>query len=402
LAVPREDANELLRNLQAITESNLGRLDIEDLLVELLDRVRGILDADTAAVLLLDDGAQELVARAARGLEEEVRQGVRVPLGTGFAGKIAQRGESMVLDQVDETTVHNPILWEKGIRTMLGVPLFGEDAVIGVLHVGRLEPKPFSRADAELLQVAAERVAGAIHSRQLVVETAAADMLERGLMPVRLPTLPGIQLAARYVPAESRAIGGDWYDAFTLPDGRLWLVTGDVAGHGLHAAVVMGRVKSALRAYALIGDTVESVLEMTNRKVIHFEIDTLVTVICATALPPYDEFEICTAGHPPPVLARPDADAELVELTPGPPLGVAHRRQLTAAQVTVPPRGVLLLYTDGLIERRGEILDEGLDRLCAATIADRPEFVCNRVMRRLVGDTAPGDDIAMLAAQRSG
>src|SRR3954451_18412003 len=125
---------------------------------------------------------------------------------------------------MDETPVHNPILWEKGIRAMLGVPLFGDDAVVGVLHVGRLESRPFTRDDTELLQVAAERVAGALHARKVAVESAAADRLERSLTPARLPTLPGLELAARYAPAESRGIGGDWYDAFTVPDGRLWLI----------------------------------------------------------------------------------------------------------------------------------------------------------------------------------
>jgi putative methionine-R-sulfoxide reductase with GAF domain len=400
--VPREDADELLRNLRAITDTTLGRLDIEDLLPELLDRIRAILDADTAAVLLLDHGSQELVARAARGLEDEVRQGVRVPVGVGFAGTIAELRQPVVLDRVDETTVHNPILWEKGIRSMLGVPLFGDDAVVGVLHVGRLEQRPFSRSDTELLQVAAERVAGALHARQVAVEAAVADLLERSLMPTRLPALPGLELAARYAPAEGRGIGGDWYDAFTVPDGRLWLITGDVAGHGLRAAVVMGRVKSALRAYALAGGATEDVVAAANRKVMHFEMDTLVTVICATGMPPYDEFEICSAGHPPPVVAAPDDEAELVPVTPGPPLGVTPSRALTTTRVTVPRGGVLVLYTDGLIERRGEIVDEGLDRLCAATVAGPPDLVCHRIMRRLVGSTPPRDDIAILALRRTG
>ena len=208
-------------------------------------------------------------------------------------------------------------------------------------------------------------------------------------MPARLPALPGLELAARYAPAEGRGIGGDWYDAFTVPDGRLWLITGDVAGHGLRAAVVMGRVKSALRAYALAGGATADVVSATNRKVMHFEMNTLVTVVCATAEPPYDEFEICSAGHPPPVLAALDDEAELVALTPGPPLGVTTPRGLTTTRVTVPRGGVLVLYTDGLIERRGEIVDEGLDRLCAATVAGPPDLVCHRIMRRLVGNT-PG------------
>jgi GAF domain-containing protein len=209
-AVTSHNDSEQLRKLLAVTDSTLARLDVEDLLFELLERVRSVLDADTAAVLLRDGGSDELVARAARGLEEEVRQGVRVPIGTGFAGSIAKRKCPVVLDRVDSTTVANPILWEKGIRKMLGVPLLNGEDVFGVLHVGRFDDRPFTGNDAELLQVAAERVAGATHARQLAIESAAAALLERSLQPSRLPRLPGVQLSARYVPAESRLVGGDW------------------------------------------------------------------------------------------------------------------------------------------------------------------------------------------------
>jgi phosphoserine phosphatase RsbU/P len=182
--------------------------------------------------------------------------------------------------------------------------------VIGVLHVGRLDDRPFTPNDAELLQVAAERVAGAIQAQQLAVESAAARLLERSLQPSRLPRLPGVQLAARYVTAENRLIGGDWYDAFTVPSGQLWLIVGDVEGHGLNAAVVMGRVNSALRAYALECQSPQDALQRTDRKVQHFEINTLITVICVVSAPPYDRFDICSAGHPPPVLAIPGQNAD--------------------------------------------------------------------------------------------
>ena len=109
-AVTSHNESEQLRKLLAVTDSTLARLDVEDLLFELLERVRSVLDADTAAVLLRDGGSDELVARAARGLEEEVRQGVRVPIGTGFAGSIAKRKCPVVLDRVDSTTVESSML----------------------------------------------------------------------------------------------------------------------------------------------------------------------------------------------------------------------------------------------------------------------------------------------------
>src|SRR2546430_1976670 len=170
-----------LAQLHALTDSTLTQLDVDELLAELLARVRDILDADTAAVLLVDEQGDALVARAACGIEDEVRQGVRVPFGTGFAGRIAATRQAVRLHQVDSTTVTNPILWEKGIKEMLGVPLVTLDAVVGVLHVGRLENRPFTDDDIELLKVVAERVATAIQTRQLAIERAATGLLEHSL-----------------------------------------------------------------------------------------------------------------------------------------------------------------------------------------------------------------------------
>ena len=389
-----------LANLLAVTDAGLTGMDIDELLSEVLERLRGILDADTAAVLLHEVGTNDLVARAARGLEEEVRQGVRVPIGVGFAGRIAANRQPVRLRQVDETTVSNPILWEKGIQRMLGVPLTLDARLLGVLHVGRLAPRDFTLDDEELLQVAAERVAATLRTRQYAVEAAAAGMLERSLLPVRLPDVPGLQLAARYVPAENRAIGGDWYDAFVLPDGALWVITGDVAGHGLHAAVVMGRVKSALRAYALLGDGPAHVLELTDRKVEHFEIGTMVTIVCARAYPPFADWTICSAGHLPPVVAALEVPTTLVGVRPGPPLGTVGSALREEVHLELPPGGLLLLYTDGLVERRDEAIDAGLERLRDAVRAAHPETVSREVMHHLVGSDTPLDDIALLVLRR--
>jgi sigma-B regulation protein RsbU (phosphoserine phosphatase) len=389
-----------LRDLRRVTDATLGRLDVEELLAELLRRIRDILDADTAAVLMIDRSSQQLVARAACGLEEEVHQGVHIPVGAGFAGRIAELKRAVMLDRVDSTTVANPILWEKGVRTMVGVPLLAGERVIGVLHVGRIEERPFGEQDAELLQVVAERVVGAVETRQAAVEHAAAGLLERSLLPAALPVCDGLRFATRYITPDDRSVGGDWYDIFTVPSGDLWLVVGDVAGHGLGAAVVMGRIRSALRAYSLIADTPEEALAMTDRKVEHFEIDMFATVVCAVSSPPFDRFRIATAGHPPPVIAGPGQAARLVDVSVDLPLGVARGQVRTAVEASLPAGGVLLLYTDGLVERRGENLDLGLTRLRGSVSAGDPETVCRDVLRDLVGSSSPTDDIAIVAVQR--
>ena len=148
-----------LLKLQQVTDVALAHLGLDALLNELLVRVRGILDADTCAILLLDTRRNELVARAARGIEEEVERGVRIPVGRGFAGRVAAERRPIVIDDVDHSDVLNPILREKGIKSLLGAPLVVRDTVLGVIHVGTLTPRKFGSADAELLQLAAERAA---------------------------------------------------------------------------------------------------------------------------------------------------------------------------------------------------------------------------------------------------
>ena len=381
------------------TSSAAGEGDLDDLLTNLASRARALMRADTAAVLLLDESGKTLVARAAVGLEEEVRQGVRVPVGRGFAGRVAADKAPVILDNVEMGKVVNPILPAKGIRSMLGVPLISSGDLVGVLHVGSFTESRFTPADAWLLERAATSIASAIQIRMLTVEKAAAELLERSLMPSELPECPGLDLAARYVPAES-SVGGDWYDVFVLPDGELWVVTGDVAGHGLRGAVIMGRARSTLRAYALLGGTPSEVLTLTDRKLEHFEPGALVTVVCASTRPPYDSFLISSAGHPAPVLMDVKG-AKLLDVDPGPPLGASLGVARTSATIAVGQGETLLFYTDGLVERRGESLDSGFARLLRAARPNEAELLCARVMQELVGDDEPADDIAIVAVRRT-
>ena len=148
--------------LLRVSDAALATLSLDELLATLLERIAEVLRTDTAAVLLLDEAAGELVARAAKGIEEEVEQGVRIPLGKGFAGRIAAERRAVTIDDVDHADILNPILREKGIRSLLGVPLIVEGEVLGALHVGTLTPRKFTDDDRELLQLAADRAALAI------------------------------------------------------------------------------------------------------------------------------------------------------------------------------------------------------------------------------------------------
>jgi putative methionine-R-sulfoxide reductase with GAF domain len=388
-----------LRDLQAITDAALSRLDDHDFLPVLLARARDILQADTAAVLLLDSPSGQLVAAAAAGLEEEVRQGVRLPVGRGFAGRVAASARPVILDRVDPTTVLNPILTAKGIRSLVGVPLIAGGRVIGVLHVGSLTPRRFTSDDISLLQLAADRAAVAVQSQRSADDQIAATALQRSLMPSGLPAVPGLQIAARYVPG-SGVVGGDWYDVFVLPSGELGVVIGDVAGSGLPAGIVMGRMRSALRAYAMETADPAEVLDRLDRKMQHFEPGALATVLYAVLDPALDRVHISSAGHPAPVLAVPGEKGALVDGVGGLMIGVDPRARRQVTTVKFAHGAVLCLYTDGLVERREYPLDEGLARLCDAVAAQAPEQVCASVMGALVGNAPARDDIALVTLRR--
>src|SRR4029453_1398460 len=156
----RKEAADRLRDIESVTDAGLARLSVDDLLVELLDRVRDVLNADPAAGLLLAaPPTGQLAATAAGGIEEEVSQGMRIPLGRGFAGRVAAVRQPVTIDDVQDADVVNPVLRQKGIRSLLGVPLLVGDRLLGVLHVGALVPRHFGDADVDLLQMVADRVA---------------------------------------------------------------------------------------------------------------------------------------------------------------------------------------------------------------------------------------------------
>jgi len=383
-----------------VTDTALAHLDVEDLLVELLDRVRELLQVDTATVLLLDSSSQQLVATADRGIDAAVRQGFRIPVGKGFAGRVAAEKQPVIIEAVDHTNVLNTIFRDRGVCSLLGVPLLSRGTVIGVLHVGTLVPRRFTDEDVRLLQIVADRVGFATESRRAEVERAAAVVLQRSLLPARLPVVPGLELAARYVPAENGGVSGDWYDVFALPSGWLCIVIGDVVGRGLGAAEVMGRLRSALRAYALLGGDPAEVLGRVDQQVQHFDPETMATVLLAMFEPSLERLHLSSAGHPPPVLALPNHPPTLLDVPSDHPVGVPRGLRRRATTITVPPGGLLCFYTDGLVERRGTSLDAGLARLCELVVAGPVESVCAEVMAQLVGADPPDDDVAMLAVRR--
>jgi signal transduction histidine kinase len=206
-----ETSADALRKLQAVTDAALAHLSLDDLLNELLERIRDALDADTSALLMLDTEREELVARAAKGLEEEVEAGTRIPYGKGFAGRIAATRDIVIIEDVDHSYVLNPILHEKGVKSLLGAPLLVGEKVLGVVHVGTLTPRIFTEDDARLLRVVSARAALAIDRALAYDEVVRLTELQREFVALaahelRTPatTVYGLAatLAHRELPAE--------------------------------------------------------------------------------------------------------------------------------------------------------------------------------------------------------
>ena len=237
---------------------------------------------------------------------------------------------------------------------------------------------------------------------ELAEEHRVKESLQRAVLPARLPSVAGVELAARYLPADMPSlVGGDWYDAFCLPDGGLAVATGDVVGHDLDAAATMGQVRNALRAYAFSDDPPADVLARLNRLITGLGDSGLATALFGRLDPAQRTFRWSCGGHPPPLLIG-AAGVRLLSSPAGPMLGAvpAARARYADTHATVEPYDVLVLYTDGLIERRDRDLDEGfavLSRAAGDLHGQAAETVCTTLLERLLPDQEHEDDVCLLA-----
>jgi anti-sigma regulatory factor (Ser/Thr protein kinase) len=230
-------------------------------------------------------------------------------------------------------------------------------------------------------------------------ERSLAATLQRSLLRERLPGLPGLKAAARYLPGSSEAeVGGDWYDVIALRDGRVGLVIGDVVGRGIPAAARMAHLQSAVRAYALEGLRPSVVLERTNAFALELERPGMATMLYAIIDAEAGSVRFASAGHPPPLVIAPDGGVGFAEGAPGNPVGAVAFASYDESAVPIEPGSVLLLYTDGLVERPDIPLTQGLEALkeAVATLPAEPDSLC-RALPEAVLSRAPTDDTALIA-----
>ncbi len=229
----------------------------------------------------------------------------------------------------------------------------------------------------------------------------AVDILQQGLLPRNLPAVQGAQLAACSVPGgRTQRVGGDWYDAINLPTGEVLLVVGDVAGHDLSAASAMGQLRNSLRAYALLDASPAGVLTRVNGAAHLLDLSDLATCLCAVLDPVTMRIRWASAGHPPPLVVGADGGRRLLAGEPGPPLGVIPTADYQERSVQLEYGDSLLLFSDGLVERRGVSIDVGLSTLQTVTLPRlTPEAMCEHLIATMLDGTPDHDDVTCLLVQ---
>ncbi|RGD58379.1 PAS domain S-box protein [Kitasatospora xanthocidica] len=291
---------------------------------------------------------------------------------------------------------------DAGVHSYLMVPLVARGQVLGGAEFVRSRnPVPFGSADRSLAEELAARTALAIDNGRLYRrERDTALTLQRSLLPQEVHRTLGLDLAYRYLPSSVVSeVGGDWFDVVPLSSGRVALIVGDVMGHGIRAAATMGQLRTAARTLITLDLDPERVLYRLDEATAGIGEGQFATCVCVVYDPVDRQCTAASAGHLPPVVADTEGRAHLVELPTGAPLGVGGVA-FESAEFTLPEEGILTLYTDGLVERRGQDLDEGLQLLCR-TVADRRgslEQTCDAVLKRLT-ETTGEDDIAVIMAQ---
>jgi len=396
----REEAEQMagmVHGLQVLLDAALAHREVDSLLAALLPRVCEVLDAEAGTIAVVNEDGSLIVHSSTAPTPADGP--VRIEPGEGVAGLVAQSGEPLLLQDPDPDLPKDPAL--KGMGSIISMPLKARNKVTGVIQVGVPAPRHFTEDDLLLLGLAADRVAVSMENvRVFEREHRIAETLQSTLMPNRLPRLPGLEAAARYLPAASEAeVGGDFYDVITMGAGKVGLVMGDVAGKGLAAASLVGRLRSAMRAYALEGHDPPTAVERLNQllwtEAEETQMATLVFLVVDGS-----EGTICwaNAGHLPPLLVEPGG-SKLLEGMGGMPLGVMPYTTYEVGTAQLEPGATVLLYTDGLVERPGEIIDEGLARLAAAAheAEGGPERLCDELLAALVPSGGATDDVAMLA-----
>ncbi|NEK87482.1 SpoIIE family protein phosphatase [Blastococcus saxobsidens] len=387
----------------ARTVSALAAAETRDDLFRLLaDHGGPGLSADLLAAALVLPGGSELAVVDGGSVTR------RIPAGSASPLAVAAAGRPVLVPSAELAPDAPPP--DAGLRAWAALPLRTGERALGSLLVGWRRPHPLEPDDVRVLRAFADQCGQALdrvgrlesERRAARATRSLAETLQRSLL-TEPPQLDGLDIAVRYRPAAREAeVGGDWYDAFLSPDGATTLVVGDVTGHDRDAAAVMGQLRNLLRgiAHALDGDPAQ-VLTVLDQAVADLGVGSLATALVARVERPADDGPLLlrwsNAGHPPPLLLGPDGEVELLGRPRNLLLGVRPGSPRQSHALPLPAGSTVVLYTDGLVERRGATLDDGLDALTAAA-RDLHRTPVAQICDALLTRTAPDftDDVALL------
>ncbi|HUD37823.1 MAG TPA: SpoIIE family protein phosphatase [Streptosporangiaceae bacterium] len=402
--------------LQQATSLLAEALSVQEVVGVITEVGRSAIGADRSAVALVDRDRLRLRIISSDALGDrpgELSGEIPLDIPSVLTAAVALR-RPLVLDSPDSLRRHfegdttaELFLRHSDERAWVGLPLTTSGTPLGALQFSFTSPRQINDEERVFLEALAGQCALALERAMLYErEHTTAETLQRSLLPDNLPDVPGIALRAFYKPL-SIEVGGDWYDAFRLPDGKLAVAAGDVMGKGLTAAAGMGRVRNALRALALTDPRPAAVLAGLDRLFMATEMDEQVTTVCYLVVDPETgEGVVGNAGHLPPLLLGPGTAPWLDQTEAGTPLGWASPRQ--QYPFTLPHGHTAVLYSDGLVENRKRGLDAGLDELVtvaaqapAGTVADPGKFIDYLVERMLAGYDQD-DDVTVLVLQMPG
>ncbi|MFN0282549.1 MAG: SpoIIE family protein phosphatase [Kineosporiaceae bacterium] len=402
------------RQLLALTKSLSTTLTVTEVADAVTANARRSLGTIFAGVALVDESEHRLHYVSMSPLPTETAAvWSHVPLSRSApVSDTARLGRPFFHENVEQAVADFPDIGSHmlaaGTQALAHLPLLaGSGAVLGTLALSWGPSHPMSDEERGFLVTVAGHTAQAIE-RALLFEQhqTVADALQRAVLPDLLPTVPGMSLAATYVPAGGQlggGVGGDWYDAFVLPYGRLGVAIGDAAGHGLPAARVMSVLRNALRAYAMLGGGPGSVVTHLDRLVARLEPDAFATLAYLELDPATGDGAWAAAGHPPMLQVTTDGSAAFLPGDPDPPIGSLGPAGARHHRFRLEPGDALVLYTDGLVERRDVDLGSGLEALRAAVERARTESapaLVDDVTTRLLGGRGPSDDVCLVAVQR--
>jgi PAS domain S-box-containing protein len=398
--------------LQQATSMLAEALTTEQVVEVITEVGRSAIGADRSVVALLDPERLRLRTVTPGGMPDGPgAPSGDIPLDTPSVMTAAILARRPVLvespeslrRQFDGVTDVDLFLQHSDERAWVGLPLIAAGAPLGALRFSFTRPRQITEEERVFLEALAGQCALAMERASLFErEHTTAETLQRSLLPDRLPVVPGIVLEASYMPVtRNMEIGGDWYDAFRLPDGKLAVAAGDVMGKGLTAAAGMGRVRNALRALALTDPRPAAVLAGLDRLFVATELEEQVTTVAYLVVDPETGDGMAgNAGHLPPLLLSRDAPPRLDPTEAGTPLGWASPRQQYAFRL--PPGNTAVLYSDGLVENRKRGLDTGLDELVAvaaqapAEVVEDPARLLGYLVERMLTGYEQDDDVTVL------